>query len=97
MRTMMKQILNYFPIMVIVFVALSSLCILFSRLDVATDYTKTIVVDDSAKVEQALSNAVNLVHSRNFIIVKINVKKRLRDGYFIIKCSGIDRENLLSN
>ena len=70
--------------------------IMFDKSTMSTDYTKTIVVDKSAKIEQALSNAVNDVHSRNFIVIHVNVKRRLIGGNFTVTCGGIEQGNLLS-
>ena len=58
------------------------------------DYARTIQVDDSSKIEQAISNAVNDVKSRNFIVIKLDVETR-HDREFKITCGGIDRGNLL--
>ena len=96
----MKKILNFIvdePVIVlfIVIAAVFSV-IMFGKSTMSADYTKTIVVDDSAKIEQALSNVVNDVHSRNFIVIQVNVKQRLFNNNFIITCRGIEQGNLLS-
>jgi hypothetical protein len=96
----MKKILNFIvdePVIVL-FIGIAAMLtvIIFGKLTMSADYTKTIVVDDSAKIEQALSNAVNDVHSRNFTVVQVNVKQRFFNGKFIVTCGGIERGNFLS-
>ena len=58
------------------------------------DYVRTIQVDDSSKIEQAISNAVNDVKTRNFIVIKLGVET-WHDRSFKIPCGGVDRGNLL--
>ena len=77
-------------------IAVLTLLILFDYTSIQSDYTKSIAVDDSSKIETALSNAVECVKSRNFVITKISVKQRKADGKFVISCGGIERGNLLS-
>ena len=62
--------------------------------DITCDYAKTIQVDDSSKIEQAISNAVNDVKSRNFIVIKLDVES-WHEREFKITCGGVDRGNLL--
>ena len=62
--------------------------------DIKCDYARTIQVDDSSKIEQAISNAVNDVKSRNFIVIKLDVET-WHDREFKITCGGVDRGNLL--
>jgi len=98
----MKKILNFIvnecppPLLVIVIITTLFVSIVFGKSTMSTNYTKTIVVDDLAKIEQALSNAVNDVHSRNFIVSQVSVKRRWFDDKFIVTCGGIERGNLLS-
>ena len=62
--------------------------------DIKCDYARTIQVDDSSKIEQAISNAVNDVKSRNFIVFKLDVES-WHGRSFKITCGGVDRGNLL--
>ena len=62
---------------------------------IRNDYTREIVVDDSSKVEQAISNAVNDVSSRNFVVKMVDVKFDWLNEKYVIFCGGIDRGNLL--
>ena len=62
--------------------------------DITCDYARTIQVDDSSKIEQAISNAINDVKSRNFIVIKLDVES-WHDREFKITCGGVDRGNLL--
>ena len=59
------------------------------------DYVRKIEVDDSSKIEWAISNAVYDVSSRGFIVKDIDVSKCWIDNTFMIRCGGIERENLL--
>ena len=97
----MKKLFNFIVIeqpvfLVLIMVIAVFVITIFGESTMSTDYTKTIVVDDSAKIEQALSNAVNDVHSRNFTVIQVNVKQRFLDGKFTVTCGGIERGNLLS-
>ena len=62
--------------------------------DIKCDYARTIQVDDSSKIEQAISNAVDDVKSRNFIVIKLDVET-WHNKEFKITCGGVDRGNLL--
>ena len=67
---------------------------------VGSNYECVINVDDSSKIEQAISNAVNDVKSRNFIVNNIVVYERYiflggSTKTFKIRCSGITKANLL--
>lgn len=67
---------------------------------IGSNYECVIDVDDSTKIEQAISNAVNDVASRNFIVNKITVYERniFLGGSaktFKIRCGGISKANLL--
>ena len=62
--------------------------------DIKCDYARTIQVDDSSKIEKAISNAVNDVKSRNFKRIKLDVET-WHDREFKITCGGVDRGNLL--
>ncbi len=64
---------------------------------IRNDYTREIVVDDSSKVEQAISNAVNDVVSRNFIVKMVDVKFDWLNEKYVISCGGIDRGNLIAH
>jgi len=67
---------------------------MFFYSDVGCDYKTIVKVDDSSKVEWAISNAVNDVKSRNFIMTKLTVET-WHDKEFKITCGGVDRGNLL--
>ena len=66
----------------------------FSYSSLKCDYKTIIEVDDSSKVELAISNAVNDVKSRNFVVIKLDVET-WHDKQFRVTCGGIDRGNLL--
>lgn len=58
------------------------------------DYTSSIKVDKSEKIEQAISNCVNDVKSRNFIVVSLEVLNYGPNNIEII-CSGVTKYNLI--
>ena len=85
--TAMKKIFNFIVIEQPVFLVLIMLTALFviigfGKSTMSTDYTKSVVVND--------------VHSRNFTVIQVNVKRRWVDGKFTVTCGGIERGNLLS-
>lgn len=59
-------------------------------------YSRRIYVDKSEKIEQALSNAVEDVTSRRFIVISTSVKKCVVDDDFIVEVRGVDKGHLLS-
>ena len=61
---------------------------------VRPDYTVTICVDKSEKVEQAISNAMHEVVRRDFVLVELDVKRTFV-GDFTVRGRGIARGNLL--
>ena len=63
---------------------------------IETQYTRAIRVDKSEKIEHVLSNAVEDVTSRKFIVVSTAVKQGVVDDDFIVEVKGIDRAKLLS-
>ena len=63
---------------------------------VKSDYTKSIKVDSISKVEQAISNAIHDVESRNFIMIGLDVSVYNKRN-FEITCRGVDRGNLLKS
>jgi hypothetical protein len=81
-------------IMIIVYAILKLFGWVIFPKDISTDYTKRIVVDSSEKVEQAISNAVQDVKKRDFIVIGLDIKTC--DKNFIIKCYGKEKGNLLS-
>lgn len=69
--------------------------VIFTPDPVCPDYTVTIHVDKSEKVEQAVSNAMHEVVRRDFVPAELDVRRTL-DGGFTVRCKGIERGNLLS-
>ena len=63
--------------------------------NIDSDYVRKIVVDDSSKIELAISNAVDDVASRGFIVNNIDVKRSWLNKTFEVQCGGIERGNLL--
>ena len=62
---------------------------------VSPDYTVTVCVDKSEKVEQAVSNAMREVVRRDFVPAGLSVQRTLNGG-FMVRCKGIERGDLLS-
>ena len=60
------------------------------------DYTCTITVDKSEKIEQAVSNSIEEVKSRNFKIIGLEVRC-MSDGTKKIICRGITEANLIKD
>ncbi len=58
------------------------------------DYTCTITVDKSEKIEQAISNSIEDVKSRNFKLIGLEVRC-VSDGTKKIICNGITEANLI--
>lgn len=83
-------------IYIAVFVITFGICLIWflTDSDIKYDYARIIQVDDSSKIEQAISNAVNDVKSRNFIVINLGVET-WHDRSFKITCGGVDRGNLL--
>ena len=69
--------------------------VIFTPDTVRPDYTVTICVDKSEKVEQAVSNAMHEVVRRDFLLTELVVHRTLGGG-FVVRCRGIERGNLLS-
>ena len=90
MGTTFKIVGFVFPAVVVL-----SWMLIWPCFDVIGDYTRTIEVDDSSKVEWAISNAVDDVKSRGFIVNTLNIRHRLFGKTFQVSCSGIERGNLL--
>ena len=67
---------------------------MFFYSDVGCDYETTVEVDDSSKVELAISNAVYYVKSRNCVVTKLDVRT-WHDKKFKVTCCGVDKANLL--
>ena len=67
---------------------------MFSNESFECDYKTTVEVDDSSKVEWAISNAVNDVKSRSFVVTKLEVET-WHDKSFRVTCGGVSQTNLL--
>ena len=66
----------------------------FSYSDVGCDYKTTVVVNDVSTVEWAISNVVDDVKSRNFVVTKLEVETYY-DESFKVTCGGVSQANLL--
>lgn len=69
--------------------------VIFMPTPVRPDYTVTICVDKSEKVEQAVSNAMHEVVRRDFVPAGLAIQRTLNGG-FTVRCKGIERGNLLN-
>lgn len=59
-----------------------------------SDYTCIVTVDKSERIDQAISNSIEDVKSRNFKLIGLEVK-RISDGTKKIICKGITEANLI--
>lgn len=68
-----------------------------SMVTIKHDYQAVMVVDKSEKVEQAISNAVQSVTSRDFVLTGIEVThpSMLCVERFVIKAKGCERATIL--
>lgn len=62
---------------------------------VKADYTSQVVVDKSEKVSWAISNAMENVRSRNFVITGLKTIYVRTTGNFVIECSGTEDVHVL--
>jgi len=84
-------------IVIIIAIVVMPFCITqILRGSIGSDYSQRIKVDDSAKVEAAVSSLVSNMKERGFVVVRINVSKIHLTGEYVIACYGIDKANLLS-
>ena len=63
--------------------------------EVGSDYITSVVVDDSQKIEGAISNLVTDIHKRDFVPVFLSVKQKPIGKCYEVYARGITRENLL--
>lgn len=89
----MKAIANI--VIVLIFIAFA--VFLFAALPegLPSDYECQITVDKCEKIPQAMTNAVNDVASRDFIVVDLDVKKYPLAKTYGVTCRGITRARLL--
>lgn len=59
------------------------------------DYTKTIIVDKAEKIPAALSNAVECIESKGFVLTKLNISKPIGNDKCVIAAGGKDLGNVL--
>lgn len=58
------------------------------------DYTHTITVDKSEKIETAVSNVLDCLAKRDFVPVRLRVTRSF-DGTYTVHGTGADRGNLI--
>lgn len=59
------------------------------------DYEIKITVDDSQKIPQAISNAVNGIYSKGFMLTKLNISKAAIGNLITVKAGGKDLATIL--
>lgn len=65
--------------------------------EICTERYKTeIIVDDSAKIPFAVSNVLDRVLSKGFILTSLKVEKDGLNGNFKVKCYGSELADILS-
>lgn len=57
-------------------------------------YKYKISVDSPEKIEYAISNAVNIVKSKDFVVIGLDVHIISKNRFSVV-CKGIEKENLL--
>ena len=65
------------------------------QVKVKVDYTSRVVVDKSEKVPWAISNAMENVRSRNFVMTGLKTIYVKSTGNFVIECSGTEDAHVL--
>lgn len=61
-----------------------------------SEYSYSVVVDDSSKLPQAITNAVNAVTSKGFILTYLSVTKAIiDDNSIIVRAGGKDLAKIL--
>ena len=63
--------------------------------EVGSDYNTSIVVDDSSKIEGAISNLITDIHKRDFVPIFLSVKQKSIGKCYKVYARCITRENLL--
>ena len=58
------------------------------------DYVTTIQVNKPEKIEQAISNCIIDVQSRNFKIIRMDVR-RYKEDDIVIECGGVTEDHLI--
>lgn len=61
----------------------------------SADYTKTITVDKAEKIPAALSNAVECIESKGFVLTKLSICKPIGSDKCVITAGGKDLGNVL--
>lgn len=95
----MRIFMELFTILMIVSAVVTGLGFLLTHTGwdrVPADYKSVVTVDDSEKIERAVSNAIDDVRSRKFVITKIDVMiDNWSKSRFRIVVGGTDGANLL--
>jgi hypothetical protein len=58
------------------------------------DYTHAITVDKSEKIETAVSNVLDCLARRDFVLVSLRITRSF-NGTYTVRGSGADRGNLI--
>lgn len=93
------KFLNMLLVVVIIGICIGSIMFMMHKSGVMyfyynPDYTCTITVDKSEKIEQAVLNSIEDVKSRNFKLIGLEVRC-VSDGTKEIICNGITEANLI--
>ena len=84
--------------MLIAVVGILGLSILLASMtpsEIRSDYIASVVVDDSQKIEGAISNLVADIRKRDFVPVSLTVNHKPIGNCYVVYARGITRENLL--
>ena len=94
MLKMLKALIA--PAVIVVFiVAMVVWATTRSPTTVSGDFESAVAVDDSGKIETAISNIVSDMRRRDFVPVNMEVKWCPVEKHFKVRVRGIDRGNLL--
>lgn len=60
------------------------------------EYSYSVIVDDSSKVPQAITNAINAVTSKGFVLTQLSITKAIIGGnYITVHAGGKDFAKIL--
>ena len=96
MSTIEKIFTAFFSVLILAFIVLVVIWATNTSTPIQYDYQSVVVVDKSEKVEWAISNAVQSVTSRNFVLTGIEIIHcTFGCDKFVVKARGCERATIL--
>lgn len=97
MLKMLKALIAPAAVAVFIVAVVMTVCAVVScgPTTVPGDFESAVEVDDSGKIETAISNIVSDMRRRDFVPVNMEVKWHPAEKHFRVRVRGIDRGNLL--